>query len=29
MAKPTPAQIIQVILDVLMAIGMAIIGIFK
>ena len=29
MAKPTPAQIIQGILDVLMAIGMAIIGIFK
>lgn len=29
MAKPTPAQITQAIIDVVVAIGMAIIAIFK
>lgn len=29
MAKPTPAQIVQAIIDVIMAIGMAILGFFK
>lgn len=29
MAKPTPAQIVQAVIDVIMAIGMAILGFFK
>lgn len=29
MAKPTPAQITQAVIDVVMAIGMAILGFFK